>query len=95
MKVFVFVAAVAMAALPGLASAQNFTPERRAQFVAIMSNHDCRFHNQNPAPELIEELTAAGYERDEIRAIGRDLMETGDGVVEGGALVAKIGQCAG
>lgn len=80
--------------LPMTTSAAEFTPERRDAFVAIVAAHDCRFHNQSPAPALIADMTDAGFGRDEIRAIGKDLIATGDGVIEGGALVVMIGPCA-
>lgn len=90
----IFLSLLVGLALPSLALAQEFTDERRAQFVEIMSKHDCRFHNQEPSQDLLDELFAADFDRDEIRMIGRNLIETGDGVVEGQTLVARIGPCS-
>ncbi|MEM9198210.1 MAG: hypothetical protein AAGD12_10195 [Pseudomonadota bacterium] len=79
---------------PHTALAQDVNPERREQFIEIMSHHDCRFHNFNPSEALIAELFAADFDRAEIRAMAQDLIETEDGVVEGPELIAKTGACA-
>ncbi|RYH09921.1 hypothetical protein [Tropicimonas sp. IMCC6043] len=89
-----FLLAISIASFSTGAFAQGVTAERRAQFVEIMSDHDCRFHNSQPSQALVDDLFAAGYDRDEIKAIGQDLIQSGDGEVSGQFLVAKTGPCA-
>jgi hypothetical protein len=87
--------AIALAGLAAPAAADGFTPARRAQFVEILSHHECRMHNFKPDKAILDELAAAGFSGDELYAIGSDLIATGDGVPQGDVLVLKIGPCSG
>ena len=92
MKKVVLVAA----ALTGLAApvfAADFEPERRALFVSILEANDCKMNNFQPANAILESIQENGFSRDEVRAIGTDLLDSGDAVRDGENMVLRIGAC--
>ncbi len=66
---------------------------KKAAFVAVLEDHDCRMHNVLPRPEVIEGIEASGLAREDIRAIGQDMMAKGEAVAEGDYFVVKTGAC--
>ena len=83
-----------VAALTGPLEAQAIDPDRRALFVTILKANDCKMHNIQPAPAVIEAIQTNGFSRDEVRAIGVDLMEKGDAVRDGEVMRLTAGGCS-
>ena len=67
--------------------------DRRALFVSVLEQNDCRIHNIYPADGILQAIAEHGFERDEVRAIGRNLIETGTGEKQGDFLVLKTENC--
>lgn len=77
----------------GAAAAADVDPDRRALFIEIIEKNDCRMNNFNPAPGILDAIEANGFTRDEVRAIGTELMETGVGAREGDFFVLQTETC--
>ncbi|MCP5087553.1 MAG: hypothetical protein GY952_12200 [Rhodobacteraceae bacterium] len=76
------------------AMAAEFDPERRALFISILEENDCRMNNFQPVDGILKGIEANGFTRDEVRAIAKDILATGDGVRQGEFMVLKTGSCA-
>ena len=88
---------ILIAVLPvGLATAAlaaDFDPDRRALFVTILEDHDCKMHNFDPAQGILDAFAENEFTRDELRAIGTDLMATGEGERKGDEFVLNTSNC--
>ena len=67
--------------------------DRRDLFVSILEENDCRMHNFYPADGILAAVDEHGFKRDEIRAIGRNLLETGAAARDGDFLVLQTEEC--
>lgn len=83
-----------LAALATGAAAQDVDPARKALFVSIVEANGCKMHNLTPSDALIAAMRENNFTREELRAIGRNLMETGEAAREDPYLVLKTEPCA-
>ncbi|MCP5076208.1 MAG: hypothetical protein GY947_23300 [Rhodobacteraceae bacterium] len=72
----------------------EFDPERRALFISVLEENNCRMNNFQPVDGILKGIEANGFTRDEVRAIAKDILATGDGVRQGEFMVLKTGSCA-
>ena len=87
------IAGLTCLATGAVAEGVTVTEDRRALFISIIEANDCRMHNFYPADGILEGIKANDFDRDEVRAIGRSLLETGIGKKNGDFLILKTENC--
>ena len=86
-------AALSVVSVSALADEVEVRPERRELFSMLLEMNGCRMHNFEPSETLVNNIEANDFSREEVRAIGRQMMEDGSAERNGDYFVLKTEGC--
>ncbi|MEM7189831.1 MAG: hypothetical protein AAF439_09485 [Pseudomonadota bacterium] len=89
----VLAAVVALVGGNAIAEGTFVDKDRKALFISILEQNDCRMHNFYPADGILAAIKEHDFDKLEVRAIGRNLIETGVGEKRGDFLSLKTENC--